>query len=128
MAFAQRWPRRYRVMFGGVGRLRRRRPDLRPRARGRGAGLDVFELLVDAVRACAESGRSTTSDPASDTTAPWVGLHGLAGLRTAAPLFPWPATVERDLVDRLALLRPEQRRGRRAPRADGRRAAPSPRR
>ncbi len=108
LAFAQRWPRRYRVMFGGVwdaSEAAARTPDLAPGATA--LGLDVFELLVDAVRACAAVGRSTSTDPAGDTTARWVGLHGLAGLRTAAPLFPWPATVERDLVDRLALLRPE---------------------
>ncbi|MEW2429332.1 WHG domain-containing protein [Micromonospora sp. NPDC047644] len=54
---------------------------------------------------CVAAGRSTSVGPFGDATALWVGLHGFAQLRVAAPLFPWPAEVRDSIIDRMALLR-----------------------
>lgn len=104
LAFARDRPHRYRVMFAGVWNARdatARTPGLEQAAT---LGADAFEVLVEAVRRCVESGGSAGVDPAGDATALWVGLHGLAGLRTAAPLFPWPQDIEDSVVGRLARL------------------------
>lgn len=103
--FASRRPHRYRVMFGGVWNARDAatlRPELAPAAAVLGAA--AFDVLGAALGACAAQGSSASVDPVADATSLWVGLHGLAGLRAVAPLFPWPPRVEHDLVDRLALL------------------------
>jgi AcrR family transcriptional regulator len=62
-------------------------------------GSDAFQVLVDAVQACVESGNSTSTDPFNDAVALWVGMHGLAVLRTGVPHFPWPE--QSDVLDRL---------------------------
>lgn len=49
---------------------------------------------------------SGSSDTFADATRVWVGLHGLAELKPADPLFPWPPAVLEVLVERLALLAP----------------------
>ena len=84
-------PARYRAMFGG-----RRVP----------GGGRAFDVLVDAVAACAESGRSASQDPRADATLVWTALHGMVTLRAAAPEMPWPDLQAqlRAVVSRLALL------------------------
>ena len=84
-------PGRYRAMFGA-----RRVP----------GGGRAFDVLVDAVAACAESGRSASRDPRADATLVWTALHGMVTLRAAAPDVPWPelAGQLRAVVSRLALL------------------------
>ena len=107
LGFARERPLRYRVMFAGVWQARlavEADPSLAGEAAALGA--DAFAVLVDAVSDCAASGDSGSRDPASDASALWVGLHGLASLQHAAPLFPWPPTITEDLITRLALLRP----------------------
>lgn len=101
MAFALSQPQRYRVLFGGLWSA----ADVQalPVAAGQEmVGQDVFALLVDALSACA--GQSASTDPAADAAVLWAGLHGLAGLQAAAPLFPWPEDALDRMLWRLALL------------------------
>ena len=105
LEFARSWPQRYRIMFGAVWNAQealQRHPD-RAEDFNR-LGLGAFDALVDALTACVEAGESTSVDPSADATALWVGLHGLAQLRVATPLFPWPPDLEANLVTRLARL------------------------
>lgn len=104
--FARRWPGRYRILFGAAwdaSQAIERAPGLAPDLAV--LGMNAFGVLRDALADCVAAGRSLSSDPAADATALWVGLHGLAQLRVAASLFPWPADLQDSLVDRLALLR-----------------------
>lgn len=68
-------PGRYRAMFG-----RRRLP----------GGQRAFDVLVDAIAACAGAGRSASRDPRGEATLVWTALHGMVTLRAAAPDLPWP--------------------------------------
>jgi hypothetical protein len=67
-------------------------------------GMSTFTVLVDALVACVEAEESASVDPFADATALWVGLHGLAQLRAATPLFPWPPHLEHHMITRLARL------------------------
>ena len=107
LAFAAGRPHQYRVMFAGVWDARgavTADPALADRAAALGG--DAFSVLVDAVSRCVAAGRSSSRDPSADATAVWVGLHGLAGLQQAAPMFPWPPRLADELVTRLALVLP----------------------
>jgi AcrR family transcriptional regulator len=57
-------------------------------------GLAAFEVLVEAVRACVEVGRSASTDPWTDTTHLLAALDGLVLGRTALAGFPWPPLEE----------------------------------
>ncbi|MEV8375937.1 TetR/AcrR family transcriptional regulator [Kribbella sp. NPDC056861] len=106
LAFAERWPGRYRIMFGAVwdaSKSLQRAPDMASDLAE--LGLGAFRVISQAVADCIEAGRSTGSDPHADATALWVGLHGLAQLRVATPLFPWPPHLQDSVIARLALLR-----------------------
>ncbi|GAA0537775.1 TetR/AcrR family transcriptional regulator [Paractinoplanes ferrugineus] len=106
LSFAERQPHRYRVMFGGVWnaeQARRQAPALTDELAVLGMG--AFDLIRGALADCVTAGRSASVDPFTDATALWVGLHGLAQLRVATPLFPWPPELQRPIIDRLALLR-----------------------
>lgn len=125
LEFADTWPQRYRIMFSGAWDATS--PDVLlppdallsrdaasedsafssvsgvervPLVVGEGAFTVVLRVLTD----CVNAGRSVSSDPFTDSTALWVGLHGLAQLRSAAPLFPWPPHLTDTLVIRLACL------------------------
>lgn len=103
--FARTWPHRYRVMFGAVWDAREARERFPERSEELARlGTGSFAVLVDALAACVAAGGSTSVDPFADATALWVGLHGLAQLRAAAPLFPWPPHLEDRLVTQLARL------------------------
>jgi hypothetical protein len=52
--------------------------------------MDAFELLVDGVRCCIETGQARRADPFTLATNVWTHLHGGVGLRRALPQFPWP--------------------------------------
>lgn len=67
-------------------------------------GMGAFGIIEQALADCVAAGRSTSSDPAADATALWVGLHGFAQLQVAASLFPWPADLQGSIINRLALL------------------------
>ncbi|MEV6411170.1 TetR/AcrR family transcriptional regulator [Kribbella sp. NPDC051718] len=103
--FAERWPGRYRTLFGAAWDAPKsveRVPELAAEVDLLGMG--AFGVLVEAVADCAAAGQSASKDPAADAAALWVGLHGFAQLRTAASLFPWPDGLFATIVDRLALL------------------------
>jgi AcrR family transcriptional regulator len=53
-------------------------------------GGESFDLLLDAVEACARIERTGQIDVVADATAVWATLHGLVSLETALPGFPWP--------------------------------------
>jgi AcrR family transcriptional regulator len=62
-------------------------------------GERAFNCLVEAVQACATSGRIATPDPLSSAQMLWSGVHGLTSLLITHPNFPW---VEREpLIDHL---------------------------
>jgi AcrR family transcriptional regulator len=110
--FARSRSQRYRVMFGAVWnaeealqRFPERSQDLTR------LGLGAFGALVDSVTACVDQRESTSADSFADATALWVGLRGLAELRVATPLFPWPPDLEDTLITRLALLRANSAQG-----------------
>ncbi|MGZ4598174.1 MAG: TetR/AcrR family transcriptional regulator [Actinomycetes bacterium] len=103
LAFADERPNRYRVLFGrhrreGTPRM------TEPKSPDALLGAEAFDALVGAVRACVESGDSTSDAPGHDATALWVALHGFATLRASVPAFPWPdrEALLTTLVDRLA--------------------------
>lgn len=98
--FARTRPQRYRILFGGFWHA----GDLPITAGEEMVGQDVFEMLVEALEECVEASQSASLDPAGDAAVLWAGLHGLAGLRAAAPQFAWPEDALGRALTRLALL------------------------
>ncbi|MGY1672551.1 TetR/AcrR family transcriptional regulator [Geodermatophilus sp. SYSU D00710] len=86
-------PGRYRAMFGS-----RQVP----------AGDRAFAVLVRAVTACVEAGRSASTDPRADAALVWTALHGLVTLWAGSRARPWADPEEQvgALVTRLALVPP----------------------
>ncbi|WP_432570992.1 TetR/AcrR family transcriptional regulator [Kineococcus sp. SYSU DK005] len=101
--FAEAFPQRYRLMFGGAWNAAATDDEDELAERSR-IGLATFAVLTDALQECVDSGASSSSDVFADTTALWVALHGLAGLRRTASLFPWPQGLDERLVTALARL------------------------
>lgn len=127
LEFADKWPQRYRIMFSGAWDPTSSTDVLPPpdallsvdaAALSVAAvvaapdverpllvvGEDAFTVVLRVLTDCVNSGSSVSSDPFTEATALWVGLHGLAQLRAAAPLFPWPPHLNDTLVTRLACL------------------------
>lgn len=100
LAFAQERPERYRLMFGTPW-ARSDVPQNEAVDRSR-LGLNAFAVLREVLEECVAAGVSASVDTYMDTTALWVGLHGLAGLRETTPSFPWPEGLREDLVRTLA--------------------------
>jgi AcrR family transcriptional regulator len=84
-------PARYRAMFQ------------RPQAPG---GRGAFDVLVDAVAACQEAGRSGSRDARGDALLIWTALHGVVTLQAAGVGAPDLDGRLRDLVVRLTLVEP----------------------
>jgi AcrR family transcriptional regulator len=63
-------------------------------------GRRAFTQLVDAVRACIDSGAFPPSDPAATAVSLWAGVHGLVSLLITSPSFPWPASAH-DMIENL---------------------------
>ncbi|MGY1633389.1 TetR/AcrR family transcriptional regulator [Geodermatophilus sp. SYSU D01186] len=84
-------PARYRAMF-----QRQEVP----------GGAGAFDVLVDAVTACQEAGRSASRDARGDALLIWTALHGVVTLRAAGAGAPELDGRLRDLVGRLALVSP----------------------
>ncbi|WP_442928881.1 TetR-like C-terminal domain-containing protein [Modestobacter sp. VKM Ac-2980] len=103
MSTARDFPERYRLMFGGVWEVSDTDDEVELEERAR-VGRSAFNVLVEALDACSEAGVSDSSDPFTDATALWVALHGMAGLRQTAPLFPWPSHLDDLLIRSLARL------------------------
>ncbi len=118
LAFAAEHPRRYWVLFDHSA------PGARRRDTGSvpvSEGLAAFNVLVAAIAACAQAGRSTSVDHFADAVAVWTGLHGLATLSASLPSFPWPDRehLVEDLVGRLAQLTTASPSSARATRSTG---------
>ncbi|MFF0293725.1 TetR-like C-terminal domain-containing protein [Kitasatospora sp. NPDC004614] len=103
MDFADRHPGRYRTMFGGA-----RMPNLGSSSVTErdvsSLGGESLTLLADALDSCVRAGCATSSDPAADAVALWLGLHGLAHQRLVTVAFPWPADIAERLITTLAHL------------------------
>lgn len=53
-------------------------------------GMQTFFRLVDAARACIDSGAFRDLDPFMVAVGLWVGVHGLTSLLISSENFPWP--------------------------------------
>jgi AcrR family transcriptional regulator len=53
-------------------------------------GMQTFFGLVDAARACIDSGAFREADPFTVAVGLWTGVHGLTSLLISAKNFPWP--------------------------------------
>lgn len=102
LEYAQKYPQRYRVMFGDLWH---------PVVDGgvtpdevTTMGAEAMRLLVDSLAACVASGHSASRDPAVDAIALWLGLHGLAHQRAVASWYPWPADITQRVAIPLARL------------------------
>ena len=102
--FAVRWPQRYRVLFGGLWSDKTVQPKAEVNSTSR-MGHSAFGVLLEAVDACQRAGVASDTDAFSDAAGLWAALHGLAQLHAVATLFPWPAGLLDQMVNRLALLR-----------------------
>lgn len=103
--FALEHPEQYRLLFGGAWNAANLDPDQHVERRERESlGLETMQILIDAIAAASAEGSSTSTDHTADAVALWVGLHGLATLRRATPLFPWPTDIERRVIQTLAHL------------------------
>jgi len=103
LEFAERYPERYRTMFGGLWI-----PDLEASSLSEHdlatLGDSTMKLLVDALGDCVAAGRATSTDVPADAVALWVGLHGLAHQRAVSPSFHWPADIADRIIRSLAHL------------------------
>ena len=102
VCFGRDQPGRYRILFEGS--QEGSSPSIaRRRAADGGA---AFAGLTEALAACVADGSSASTDPARDSAALWVALHGLVVLPRAHPAFAWPATegLLDDIVTRLGRL------------------------
>jgi AcrR family transcriptional regulator len=105
--FAGDLPKVYRLMFGGVWNAEQAMQSGSVSAdQVTGLGGEALGLLTTCLHDCVVAGHSTSTDPASDSVALWVGLHGLASQRSASPAFPWPADIQDRIIRSLARLGP----------------------
>lgn len=104
LAYAEEHPERYRMLFQ-YPELRARESKISSLAWDQ--GLASLNVLVEAIAACAEAGRSASTDHFADAVATWAAMHGLAMLRADTPDgFPWPDQEQlfRNITDRLVQL------------------------
>ncbi|WP_024801692.1 TetR/AcrR family transcriptional regulator [Nocardia sp. BMG51109] len=99
--YAQAHPGRYRTMFGGLWT-----PDVNTSSVAAEdvatLGQDSMRRLAEALASCVAAGCATSTDPFSDAVALWIGLHGLAHQRLAAPNFRWPPDIAERIILPLA--------------------------
>lgn len=105
LQFAEERPQRYRLMFGGVWNAADAQFDAADQPDLSRLGFGALRILSDAIQRCADAGALDSACPFDDAVALWVSLHGLAELRRTAPLFPWPSTIEDELIRRVGRLR-----------------------
>jgi len=72
--FALENPAHYRLMYGREAMRRQNLPELRD------AGSELFEQLVDVIRAYQDSGGIRRDDPRAQAYVAWSAVHGLASL------------------------------------------------
>ncbi|MFI5586193.1 TetR/AcrR family transcriptional regulator [Amycolatopsis sp. NPDC051758] len=92
LEFARRHPERYRAMFGGTWNSTATSAELAE------LGAEALHLLAGCLADCVAAGHCTSTDPAADAVALWLGLHGLAHQRAVHTSFRWPE----DIVQRIA--------------------------
>jgi AcrR family transcriptional regulator len=92
LEFARTHPERYRAMFGGTWNPTATSGELAE------LGAEAMRLLAGCLADCVAAGQCTSTDPAADAVALWLGLHGLAHQRAVNTSFPWPE----DIVQRIA--------------------------
>jgi AcrR family transcriptional regulator len=86
LRFAQQRPQPYRIMFQQSHPLPESDVDS-----AFDLGAEAFDILVAAVQACIDAGRSTSVDAFADAAAVWVAMHGYSLLLSGLKKFPWPA-------------------------------------
>ncbi|SEG97744.1 regulatory protein, tetR family [Nonomuraea solani] len=101
--FAQEHPERYRTMFGGLWMPALEGTSL-TEADLVALGDGCLGLLREVLDGCVAAGHATSTDPAADTIALWLGLHGLAHQRSVTVAFPWPADIAQRMITALAHL------------------------
>ena len=103
LEYAQAHPGRYRIMFAGSWA-----PDPNESSVSEEdlatLGQACLRRLGRALESCVNVGCATSSDPAADTIALWIGLHGLAHQRLASPAFRWPSDIAERVITPLAHL------------------------
>ncbi|WP_326953924.1 TetR/AcrR family transcriptional regulator [Amycolatopsis sp. NBC_01286] len=92
LGFARDHPERYGAMFGGTWTPAAAPGELAA------LGEEALRVLTGCLADCVAAGLCTSTDPAADAVALWLGLHGLAHQRAVTDVFPWPA----DIVERIA--------------------------
>jgi AcrR family transcriptional regulator len=103
--FAVTQPQLYKIMFGGLWSTSEGiQAESFTMAEVTALGQDALRVLIGSLAACVEAGASTSTDPAADAVALWLGLHGLAHQRTVAPAFPWPPDIVERIITALAHL------------------------
>ncbi len=91
LRFAGEHPELYRVLFARAPGASHPHHETRtPPESHETVGAGAFGVLVHAIQACVDAGRSVSTDPVLDAIALWSALHGYSGLRNAVPQFPWP--------------------------------------
>lgn len=105
LLFARERPQRYRLMFGGVWNAAEAQLGADHLVELGQLGRGPMLIIADVIRRCSETGALESASPQDDAATLWVALHGLAELRRTAPLFPWPAGIEEQLIRRVARLR-----------------------
>jgi AcrR family transcriptional regulator len=104
LAFAEKTPSQYRVMFGGLWTADLTRGDAITQADVTALGQETIDVLTNCLVDCITAGTSTSTDPHTDVIALWLGLHGLAHQRAVIPHFPWPQDIEIRTITLLASL------------------------
>lgn len=101
LEFALARPGRYRTMLGGLWI-----PDLKESSVTEEdvatLGQTSLRLFTEALEDCVTAGAATSTDVSADAVALWLGLHGLAHQRAAAPSFRWPTDIADRLIGTLA--------------------------
>ncbi|WP_328617539.1 WHG domain-containing protein [Amycolatopsis sp. NBC_00355] len=92
LEFGHVHPERYRAMFGGTWTPAASSDELAD------LGADAMRILAGCLAECVAAGHCTSTDPAADAVALWLGLHGLAHQQAVSTSFPWPG----DIVERVA--------------------------
>ncbi|MEV6634331.1 TetR/AcrR family transcriptional regulator [Actinoplanes sp. NPDC051470] len=105
LGFAEKHPERYRSVFGGLwkpalGESSVTADDLAA------LGDATLGLLAEILEACVTAGHSTSTAPAADAVALWLGLHGLAHQRSVSAVWPWPPELADRMINALAHLGP----------------------
>jgi AcrR family transcriptional regulator len=90
--FSHSHPERYLAMFGGTW------APSAPSGELAVLGAEAMRILAGCLADCVTAGHCTSTDPAADAVALWLGLHGLAHQQAISTSFPWPE----DIVRRIA--------------------------